>query len=372
MSPGTTPRPVPVPAGLYRQSVFFAATAGLWRRLGDLETAVVSDEIESTSIERPIYVCSLARAGTTIVTEFLAECPGVTSHRYSDFPAVWTPYWRNWLLQRRAGGRAAPSERAHKDRIRVTPDSPEAVEEVLWNHFFDCIHDPAHSNLLSADDRDATFDRFYTDHIRKLLAVRGAARYLAKGNYNVARLDYLIDLFPDARIVIPVRHPVDHIASLVKQHRLFSDGHELDARVGRQLSMAGHWEFGPDRRPVNLGDGAAERISAAWKAGDEITGWALTWSSTFSLIYKMIEKYSENISWFRYEDLCDRSEVVLEQVLTHTGLAHPDCDGWAARLSRPAYYDSGLTPADCEGIAEQCSEVAGRFGYHDLGAHSGA
>ena len=67
-----------VPTGLYLQSRLFAATAGLWRKLGDLETSVLAENIQDIRIEAPIYVSSLARAGTTIVTEMLERHPDVT------------------------------------------------------------------------------------------------------------------------------------------------------------------------------------------------------------------------------------------------------------------------------------------------------
>ena len=91
----------------------------------------IADEIKAIEIDAPIYVTSLARSGTTVVTEMLAEHAAVTSHRYSDFPAVWTPYWRNWLESRAHNPPATPVERAHGDRIQITNDSPEAVEELI-------------------------------------------------------------------------------------------------------------------------------------------------------------------------------------------------------------------------------------------------
>jgi hypothetical protein len=120
-----------VPTGLHLQSRLFAATAGLWRRLGNLESQVLGEEIGNIDIDRPVYVTSLARAGTTIITEMLERHPNLTSHHYSDFPNVWTPYWRNHLLQQTRRTAPPVQERAHKDRIQVSNDSPEAVEEVL-------------------------------------------------------------------------------------------------------------------------------------------------------------------------------------------------------------------------------------------------
>ena len=89
-----------VPSGLYLQSRFFAATRGFWRRLADLESIVLRGETEKRIIDRPVYIASLPRSGTTILTEMLARHPDLTCHRYSDFPNVWTPYWRNYLLQK--------------------------------------------------------------------------------------------------------------------------------------------------------------------------------------------------------------------------------------------------------------------------------
>ena len=243
-----------VPAGLYFQSRFFAATSGLWRRLAELETAVVRDEISSRSVDRPVYICALPRAGTTILTEMLAQHPDLTSHRYSDFPNVWTPYWRNYLLGKTRTQTPPKTERAHGDRILVNNDSPEAVEEVLWMHFFPSLHDAAHGQVLDGQGRNAEFDRFYTEHILKLLTVRKAARYLAKGNYNLARVRYLLALFPQAKFLIPVRDPVRQVASLARQHARFERASETDARIPRQLAISGHFEFGPRRVPVNFGD----------------------------------------------------------------------------------------------------------------------
>ena len=108
-------------------------------------------------------------------------------------------------------------ERAHKDRIMVTPSSPEALEEPYWMYFFKGLHQSGKSALLDGSTVNPEFERFYLSNIPKILMLRGGERYLSKGNYNVTRLKYLLKLFPDSRFVIPVRNPVSHIASLMKQ-----------------------------------------------------------------------------------------------------------------------------------------------------------
>src|SRR5260370_8719850 len=96
---------------------------------------------------------------------------------------------------------------------------------MLWMAFFPRCHDPSVSHLLAAGDRHPAFESFYAAHIHKLLLVEGATRYAAKANYHVARLAYLVRLYPDAKFLIPIRAPADHIASLMRQHRWFSAWH---------------------------------------------------------------------------------------------------------------------------------------------------
>lgn len=363
------PGGIRVPRGLHLQSRFFAATANAWRALARLETGAVRELIDPLQIRQPVYVSSLPRSGTTIVMEMLEQHPDLTSHRYSDFPGVWTPYWRNYLLQRTRRERPAPTERAHGDRIQVSNDSPEAVEEVLWSHFFPGQHDPRSSQVLDGRRRNAGFDSFYRDHIRKLLAVRGAPRYLAKGNYNLARLRYILSLFPDARFLVPVRDPVPHVASLAKQHDLFVRSSAEDPRIPLQLALSGHHEFGPGRRVVNYGnDDAVEAITAAWAAGHEAEGWSLYWAETYRHVLGQLEQdpnLARTVLLFRYEDLCARSPEAIDRILAHCGLDPAPFAAIRARysekLSLPDYYRPDFDEAERAAIHRNCADVHQRL-----------
>ena len=218
-----------------------------WLGLGRLESSLLAGELRPVAVTAPIFVCGLARSGSTLLHEIVAAHPGVATHRLKDFPMLWTPCW--W---RRAttGLRAGPArERAHQDRVMISADSPDALEEMLWLAFFPRRHDPSVSNLFGPADHHPAFEAFYRMHIRKLLLAENASRYVAKANYHVARLPYLVRLFPDARFLIPIREPVGHIASLVRQHRKFSDGQR---RQPRSLTYMQHpvisssaWTAGP-------------------------------------------------------------------------------------------------------------------------------
>ena len=339
----------------------------LFRALGRIETKCMGDELGDVRIDRPIYVCGLARAGTTILLESLAAHPDVASHQYRDFPFVHISVWWNWFLDRAGGKSIDAVERAHKDGIFVTPQSPEAMEEIIWMSFFPTIHDPSACNVLGKDDAAPEFERFYRDHLRKVIRVRRGSRYLAKGNYNVARLGLLDRMFPDACFVVAVRDPVQHVASLLKQHRLFCEAESRNRKVLDYMRRSGHFEFGLDRRPINFGnDGVIRRIRAAWAEGDDVKGYAIVWASTYDFVLDLLEKdqaLARRVAIVRYGDLCADPAGTLRRLLDRCGLGGVDerIGEQASRIAAPTYYRPELSERDRETIRDETEDVAARL-----------
>ena len=200
-----------------------------WLWLGRLESSSLAEELSRVRLRMPVYVCGLARSGSTLLHEVIASHPGVATHRVKDYPMVFTPYW--WRRATANLRPRPPRERPHRDGVMITTDSPDALEEMLWMAFFPSCHDPSVDNRLGAADRHPAFESFYDLHVRKLLLAEGATRYVAKANYHVARLPYLARLFPDARFLIPVRAPAGHVASLMRPHAWFSHGQRRHPRA---------------------------------------------------------------------------------------------------------------------------------------------
>ena len=351
---------------------FVARNPRLWIGLGNAETQIRAADIEGITIEQPVFVCGLARAGTTILLETLARHPDLASHRYRDDPFVFTPIFWNLFLSRLPQSRQAPAERAHGDGIAVTSESPEAFEEIIWMAFFEGLHDPVQgpgrSAVLDAATDCPPFEAFFRDHIRKLLWVRGRPRYLSKANYNVTRMEYLLKLFPDARFVVPLRAPEAHIASLVKQHRLFSEGERRHPRALQHMRRIGHFEFGLDRRPINVGDGAISGILQAFHDGEEVRGQALYWVSLHNWLADRLEAsptLRAAVHVVRFEDLCTRPRETLSALFEHCDLPNSGVliSEAAARMRMPTYYRPDFTEAERATIAEITGPAARRFGY---------
>ncbi len=340
---------------------------GFWIMLGNVETKILKDDLPRTAIEAPIYVAGLARSGSTFLLEALAGHADTTSHRYKDFPPVFTPFWWNRFLSFMPAKDGTPAERAHKDGIIVTEDSPEAFEEPLWTAFFPDLHDPKTSAFLDGATSHPAFEQFYRDHIRKLLIVRGGKRYLSKGNYNLTRLAYLQKMFSDARFVIPLRAPAWHIASLIKQHRLFSDGLKDNIQAQSHMRRVGHFEFGPDRRPINAGDdGTVEAIQDLWIRGKEVEGQARYWAYLHGKIADQLDADAALRSatlLVRYETLCEEPVATIQALFDHCLLDIDEAErqALAGKVQFPSYYQPDFTSSERGMIDDITGPVAERF-----------
>jgi hypothetical protein len=280
---------------------------------------------------------------------------------------LFTPYW--WRRATNNLRPRPPRERPHRDGVMVTTESPDALEEMLWMAFFPRCHDPSVSCLLGAEDRHPAFESFYHAHVRKLLLAEGATRYAAKANYHVARLPYLLRLFPDARFVIPVRAPPGHIASLMRQHRWFSHGQRHHPQALAYMRRSGHFEFGLDRRPMHLGDGErVRRIRGAWAAGDEVRGLALYWDMVYGYLARLLAsdaRVRDAALVVRFEALCAAPAETLRAVLEHCAL--PDAERvverHASAIRAPTYYESKFSPEELAVIRQETAGTAGLLGY---------
>ena len=325
---------------------------------------MLGSEYESVSHERPIYVSGVARSGTTQILETLNQHPETASHAYRDFPLVYAPLLWARFFDAAAKGSTEAAERAHKDRIRITPESPEAIEEMLWMAFFPDAHDWARTSIMGRAFTHSGFEAFYRDHILKMCHLRGGSRYLCKGNYNVARLGYLGDLFPDARFLLLVRDPVSHVGSLVKQHRLFLKGAEKDPRTTQYMQRLGHFEFGDDYRPLNMDDPDAARTSfELMKEGQHAAAYAVYWKSVYGFLAEQLRRdidLRERTLVIRYEDLCRDEGNLMARIFRHCDLAADDdrIQRGASAYTAPTYYEPVLTAEESARVTELTAESA--------------
>ena len=343
-------------------------SSNLLVRLGNFESSILKKELDQISVKNPVFISGLARSGSTILLELLSKHPDFGSHQYRDFPALYIPFFWNWFLDRAANQKALPAERAHKDGIIVSPESSEAMEEILWMKFFPNSHDSKQSNVIGGEVMHPRFENFYKSHIKKLLYVRNRVRYLSKANYHVTRLSYILKLFPDAKFVIPVREPQTHIASLVKQHKLFISEETRDPRIKEHMRRSGHFEFGLNRSAINTGDLAeAKHIESLWSE-NEIRGWARYWANVYKFIVGEISNnklLSDATIIVRYEDLCKEPRTTLNEIFDHCNIdiSNKLLDELEKKPRFPTYYKSNFSVQELSDIDDETHEVSSLLGY---------
>jgi hypothetical protein len=346
----------------------FPTIANLMNRT---ESLILRRQMTDYAIDRPIYVTGMARAGTTITLEMLSQHPSVATHRYLHMVLPYAPHFIQ-LAANVLPLMKSPVERLHKDRLLVTRDSPEAVEEIIWQRFFSSILDESQSNILDSTTSNPDFEMFYKEHLRKLLFNQNATRYAAKNNYNASRMEYLQKMFPDVQFVIVVRNPFDHIASLAKQDMILGSLESADPRLLDWTKIIGHREFGSAKICINFGNSkTVEMIRNLWSSPRTYAqGWAVYWNEVYSYL---LEKLDSNPNLadasivVRYEDLCEFPEKTIDAIVQHVEIDlesfRPIKEYYSSRLTKPTYYRTEYTEQEQQDILRETEKTASRFGY---------
>ena len=234
---------------------------GTLRWLTRLDDRLFARRIRTVNLGPPIFITSLARGGTTALVNALHALPGVATHLYADMPFITAP-----LLWSKLGGRSrAVTERprAHGDGMQISLRSPEAFDEVFWQLFWPEKYRDEQILLWSQTDIRAEAQGFFQRQFKKIAVLRrpravSPVRYLSKNNANIARLDLLPLMFPDCSIIVPVRHPAAHAASLHRQHLNFSRLHADDPFALRYMRDIGHFEFGKLHKAIDFAGSSSD------------------------------------------------------------------------------------------------------------------
>ena len=167
---------------------------------------MLQSRIATQTVDRPVYICGLPRAGTTITLQMLSEHPDVVTHKYADFLMPYMPYVWNQVFPRIPGRCDAQTGAPHSPRPdQVTRDSAEMGEEILWEHFFPFIHDesevqrprrldlePRLRALLRRSSAQARAGsrphalREQSDHVRRAHAVLARASFPMRASYSTS------------------------------------------------------------------------------------------------------------------------------------------------------------------------------------------
>ena len=285
------------------------ATTGAQVGLADIESSLFKKQLEPVICERPVFVTALPRAGTTLLLNLLVGTGEFASHTYRDMPFVLCPM----LWQRFAsifGTESIARERAHGDGVSISLDSPEALEEIIWQQFWSGHYEQDRIKPWK-QGKNEQFRAFFIDHMRKIIALRSPeepARYASKNNMNIARLRALKNLAPDCALIVPFRDPLQHASSLLRQHRGFIRMHAEDRFAHRYMSGTGHFDFGENLRPINFGNWLHD---ANYPDAMTLGFWLEYWVATYGHV---LANHAKAANLLSFEELVSQPERTLERI----------------------------------------------------------
>ena len=275
--------------------------------LEDIENALFAKEWQDIKAEKPIFITSLPRAGTTIILEALHGLPELATHTYRDMPFVTSPVlWSK--LSGRIRSESVERERAHGDGLMVSEDSPEAFEEILWRKYFPNNYSAQEIKLWSSINIE--FTTYFQEHMRKIVLVRRPdnklARYVSKNNGNIARTKAIKTMFPASVIVVPLRDPIEHAISLLRQHNNFLGQHVDDDFAQKYMGDIGHYEFGALHRPIAFPN---MRFLSKGLSPESLDYWVAYWVAAFEYLSKQAD-----VNFLSYENLCQDPSTKLAKL----------------------------------------------------------
>ena len=254
-------------------------------------------DVESSSISlnqtdgNHVFVSGLARSGTTILLNAIYKSNEFASLSYKDMPFVLAPnLWSKLSFNKKDTDLI---ERAHGDGIKVSTESPEAFEEVFWMTF---------------DESQKDTKEKFKNYAQLINHKYHKKRYLSKNNQNIRRLGLISMIFPDSKILIPYRNPIQHAYSLLSQHKRFIEESKRDKFISNYMKWIGHTEFGPNYIPIH-------DENLCFEDNLTINHWLEQWYLTYKHCFDNL-KDNENVYFICYEKLCNASEYWLDILKT--------------------------------------------------------
>ncbi len=342
---------------LFHMIAFSSATVQRWA--ASLDDRLFAARMARAPEAPPIFITSLARGGTTALLNAFHDMDNVATHIYKDMPFVTGPL----LWSKLAGGGARQvvrRARAHGDGLEIDLNSPEAFDEIFWMMFWPEKYRPNSIALWSDADAKPEATAFMARQFKKITMLRrpnrqAGVRYLSKNNANVARLRLLPAMFPGCAIVVPLRRPAAHAASLLRQHQNFLKLHAQDEFTRRYMRDIGHLEFGTLHRPLEFPGFAPETY-------DPMTGdyWLAYWIAAF----RDVLACAPRCHLITQDDLRAQPQQVMQALTARLGIAAASIDFASyfrpgADIAPPALFSAPLLQ-EAEALYEELAAQAVR------------
>lgn len=238
---------------------------------------ILFPSLRRTEVVAPVFILGHARSGTTHLHRLMSEdaerfsafrlyelfLPSLLQKRLVRALGAFDRRWLGGAIERRV--RAWDERRFGKTRHvhAMSLFEPEEDDGVLT---YSCasgawiVRLPYMGELdfYRVDEWPAPRRRrlmgFYRECVRRQLCLNGAYKtHLSKNPVFAGRVESLLETFPDARIVVPFRHPYETIPSLLDLMRIaWKMRRWSDAEMERSLRVLAEQSFHTYRHPLEV------------------------------------------------------------------------------------------------------------------------
>jgi hypothetical protein len=296
--------------------------------------------------DRHLFICGLARAGTTALLNALHQTGAYASPTFEDMPFVLSPNLWNRISGKFSRSTQA-TERAHGDGMQISSTSPEALDEIFWSLSTSYESFSDGSAVMPYDpggDALAEFENFAALYCRRY----GKDRYLSKNNNNIFRLDCLAERFPGAAFLMPFRTPEQQAYSLYSQHRNFL---KTDAFQQAYMTWLGHFEFGNTHRPYRFPQSVVTGLKP-----HSPDYWLNTWFETYRYALS-VARQRGNVVPVCYELYSGRRDAYLDSLSRACGADLQGARFVQSIKDHQCDFDAGLT-AKCEALYRELERLS--------------
>lgn len=272
----------------------------------DLEKRIyLSENFNKIKDHEHIFICGLARSGSTLLLKNIYNYFDFASFTYNDMPFVLSPNIYLSICKKFINRKNIKIERAHKDNVIISNKDPEAFEEIFWKFI-------SNNKYINADSLEiyeySTFElQEFVKLINLLLIKNNKNIYLSKNNNNILRINSIINVFPNSRILITFRNPIEHAQSLLNQHLNFTTLQKNDNFIMEYMSMIGHYEFGIEKKFFKFDN---EKNNYNDK---NLNYWLYEWIRIYNFIFKKY-KSNKNVIFIDYNNYCNDKNFYLKKI----------------------------------------------------------
>lgn len=241
-----------------------------------------------------VYISGMARAGTTVLMQYLGQLPEFKSLSYKNLPFLFMPKTWPRLISKK---KTEEKERFHQDGIKHSLNSYEALEEPFFRNYLGELYIKK-NRIVKHELNQKIFKKY--NAFRRLVAAENI--YLAKNNNHLLRAQSLHNFDKDCNnktiTIIPFRNPYEQAKSLLKQHKLLSVLQMEDSFTLDYMDFLVHHEFGIHCKIPILTETNIDSVSKIDK--NSIEYWLEIWYLFYNQVYTIFNE-EENVYFFCYE-----------------------------------------------------------------------